>query len=168
MADAKRRGTLYAIGERHSFEAAPGSVDAGIIRVPASSHWPTSAGYGRVVVTRSADTTRDELYQINGESFASLGQMLCMTGSRPLSGSTDFTRCGSVTELNYTANYPAGDMHGLRVLNICGTMDGHSGAPYYIGRRAYGIHSGSGDGCRAYMMDIQRAEDAMNVDLLHG
>ncbi len=156
-------GTLFYIGSKHS--SAYPSPDAGLIAVSTGSHWWTSTGWGRVVVTASGSTSRDETYQIVDESIVSYGEVICMTSSLQFSGSTNFTRCGAVTDLWYdtTTGVP-----GVRVLDICGTYGGFSGGPYYKGHRAYGIHQGSGSGCRSYMMDAVRSEDGLNVNILHG
>jgi hypothetical protein len=105
------------------------------------------------------------MYRIAEEASPGLSQVICLTAAIQLLDSTDFTRCGAVTDLSYDTSY---GVFSVRVLDICDTQVGMSGGPYYKQNRAYGIHSGHGSGCRAFMYDAQRAENAVNVDILHG
>ena len=79
---------------------------------------------------------------IYGTSNAQVGQAVCR------SGSTTGERCGFVTALNATVNYPQGVVAGLIRTNIC-AEPGDSGGPLYIKAtgRIIGILSGGSGNC---------------------
>jgi streptogrisin D len=80
-----------------------------------------------------------------------VGEAVCMSGYR--SG----VECGTVWELNVTAHYPEGDVHGLFRTDIC-TQDGDSGGPVFHNDAALGINSGKrSSGCVAYHQRVNPA-----------
>ncbi|MGH3392382.1 MAG: S1 family peptidase [Actinomadura sp.] len=69
-----------------------------------------------------------------------IGQTVCY--SSPVSG----VRCGTVTAVNATVNFPNGTVSGLIRTNICASP-GDSGAPLFSGNTAIGIVSGGTGNC---------------------
>ncbi|HCT78510.1 MAG TPA: serine protease [Micromonosporaceae bacterium] len=108
----------------------PGN-DYGIVRYtnPAVSH-------------PSAVHTYPGQLTIRGAGNAQVGQAVCR------SGSTTGVRCGVVTGLNATVNYPQGVVAGLIRTNIC-AEPGDSGGPLYIKATGIiiGILSGGSGNC---------------------
>ena len=79
---------------------------------------------------------------IRGAGTASIGLAVCR------SGSTTGVRCGTVTGLNATVNYPQGSVSGLIRTNIC-AEPGDSGGPLYVAATGMiiGILSGGSGNC---------------------
>jgi streptogrisin B len=81
------------------------------------------------------------LKQIYGTGNAFVGQSVCR------SGATTGVRCGTVTAINATVNYPGGIVYGLIRTNICAEA-GDSGGPLYTSSGLIlGILSGGSGNC---------------------
>lgn len=61
-------------------------------------------------------------------------------------GRTTGVRCGTVTGVNLTVNYPEGSVSGLFRSNIC-SEPGDAGGPAYSGTTALGIIVASSGNC---------------------
>ena len=81
-------------------------------------------------------TSRD----ITSAGNASVEQAVCR------SGSTTRVRCGTVTALNATVNYPQGTVFGLIRTNVC-AEPGDSGGSLFAGNTALGLTSGGSGNC---------------------
>lgn len=81
-------------------------------------------------------TSRD----ITSSGNPTVGQSACR------SGSTTGVRCGTVTALNQTVNYPQGTVYGLIRTNIC-AEPGDSGGSLFSSNRALGLTSGGSGNC---------------------
>ncbi|MEV4416820.1 S1 family peptidase [Catellatospora sp. NPDC049609] len=115
------------------------------IGVRTASSFP-SDDYGLIRYTSllshpSAVNTYPGLLPLNGTGNAYVGQAVCR------SGATTGVRCGVVTALNATVNYPDGTVTGLIRTNIC-AENGDSGGPLYTsGGIILGILSGGTGNC---------------------
>lgn len=90
-------------------------------------------------VAAEGSTTR----AMTGVATAPVGASVCR------SGSTTGWRCGTVTAVDVTANYPAGPVEGLVLTTAC-SEGGDSGGPFVSGSSALGVLSGgTGDCTRA-------------------
>jgi streptogrisin B len=104
--------------------------------------------YGIVRYTNTAIPHPSAVYTypgtvtINGPGNAVAGLAVCR------SGSTTGVRCGFVTGLNATVNYPQGTVTGLIRTNIC-AEPGDSGGPLYVAAtgQLIGILSGGSGNC---------------------
>lgn len=104
--------------------------------------------YGIVRYTNAAVPHPSAVYThpgqvtIFGPGTASIGLAVCR------SGSTTGVRCGTVTGLNATVNYPQGSVSGLIRTNIC-AEPGDSGGPLYVAATGLiiGILSGGSGNC---------------------
>ncbi|MEH0973714.1 S1 family peptidase [Micromonospora sp. CPCC 205546] len=98
--------------------------------------------YTSLVAHPSAVYTYPGLVTINGAGNAVIGQTVCR------SGSTTGVRCGTVTGLNVTVNFPGGAVSGLIRTNIC-AEPGDSGGPLYVPGTGLilGILSGGSGNC---------------------
>ncbi|MGY0237121.1 S1 family peptidase [Longispora urticae] len=123
-----------------------------------SAGWNLSAtvnGYGNgdVTVTGSGDTV--------------VGQSVCR------SGQTTGWHCGTVTQLNYTANYGSLSVTGLVRTNACSEA-GDSGGSWVSGTTAVGLHEGgTANGCQvttheAYFQPVNEALSAYGLTLYTG
>lgn len=77
---------------------------------------------------------------IVGAANPTVGQSLCHVGR------TTGVRCGTVTGVNLTVNYPQGTVSGLFRSNIC-SEPGDVGGPAYSGTTALGIIVASSGNC---------------------
>ncbi len=148
-------GTAHVIGARHSgvFGA---SGDAEIITVNNPAGWSARAW---VLVEASADTARDESYNIAGVGGSTVGMRLCKTG---YSGNT---ACGVVTRLGVSVNYGGTVVNNLGEANFC-VIPGDSGGPNYASHLAYGLTSGYVVGaspCRSFYQGAAGAAALLNV-----
>ncbi|MCW2903551.1 MAG: peptidase alpha-lytic pro domain protein [Streptosporangiaceae bacterium] len=73
-----------------------------------------------------------------GNAF--VGQRVCR------SGLTTGVRCGTVTALNQTVNFPEGTLTGLVRTNVC-SEPGDSGGPFFSGTTALGLTVGGSGNC---------------------
>ncbi|MEU0955497.1 S1 family peptidase [Streptomyces niveus] len=77
---------------------------------------------------------------ITGAANPTVGQSLCHVGR------TTGVRCGTVTAVNVTVNYPEGSVSGLFRSNIC-SEPGDAGGPAFSGGTALGIIVASSGNC---------------------
>lgn len=140
--------------------------DAGVVRI-ITGPWFPPAPLASVIVKSSSMTTYNPNYKIHQDSFSSLGQLLCMTGS------ATGTRCAEVSDLgaDQVIEWDNVDflLKNTGELDTCGTGYTDSGGPIYKKHKAYGIHLGSVGGpfhCYAFYQGIRGAENALNVDIL--
>ncbi|WP_330172307.1 S1 family peptidase [Streptomyces sp. NBC_01498] len=77
---------------------------------------------------------------ITGAASPAVGQRLCHVGV------TSGVRCGSVTGVNLTVNFPQGTVYGLFRSNIC-SEPGDLGGPAYSGSVALGVIVASSGNC---------------------
>jgi len=117
-----------AIGRRTG-TSFPGN-DYGIVQYTATVSRPGSVN---LYNGSSQDITR--------AANATVGQSACR------SGSTTGVRCGRVTGVNATVNYPQGTVTGLIRTNIC-AEGGDSGGSLFSGSTALGLTSGGSGNCR--------------------
>jgi len=159
-------GDLHAIGARQSWNF-PGR-DAGIIRVADTSFWQDPPPAPRVFVDSGPNTTVDDNYEITAETTSDVGEFVCRTSGFSFTTGEDYTRCGTVTALNVTAELEPGQTaSGLVQTDVC-RLQGSSGGPVYKTRLAYGTHSGGDDApCKSWYTPATAAENAMNVDIIH-
>ncbi|GGJ77276.1 hypothetical protein GCM10010123_04110 [Pilimelia anulata] len=73
---------------------------------------------------------------VRGSTPAAVGADICR------SGSTSGWRCGTVTSLDATANYPQGKVPGLILTSACAER-GDSGGSFLAGEQAQGVASGA-------------------------
>lgn len=78
------------------------------------------------------------------------GESICRSGYK-----TGYN-CGTVQQLNVTANYSSGPVYGLFTTNIC-SSGGDSGGPLFHGDAALGLHSGSNGNCTGYHQPVNEA-----------
>ncbi|MEV7225518.1 S1 family peptidase [Polymorphospora sp. NPDC051019] len=101
---------------------------------------------------------------VKGANPAPVGALVCRSG--PTSG----WRCGPVTGLNQTVNFPGGAVPGLTRANICAEA-GEVGTPYLTASgQAQGVHVGGSGTCPAagtsYFLPVRPALAAYGVALL--
>lgn len=99
---------------------------------------------------------------VHGATPAPVGSAACMSG--PVSG----WRCGTITALNVTVQFPEGAITGLIRTNIC-AVAGDLGAPLIVKDQAQGIligSSGSGSGCSSYFVPIAKILSAYGLTLV--
>ncbi|MEV0395782.1 S1 family peptidase [Polymorphospora rubra] len=101
---------------------------------------------------------------VKGATAVPVGGVVCRSG--PTSG----WRCGPVTGLNHTVNFPGGAVHGLTRVNICAEQ-GEVGAPYLsTSGQAQGVHVGGSGNCltggTSYFLPVRPALAAYGVALL--
>ncbi len=99
---------------------------------------------------------------VTGTATAYVGQSVCRRGA------TTGVRCGVVTALNATVNYPDGTVSGLIRTNIC-AEPGDSGGPLYAGDKVVGILSGGSGNCASggttYYQPIQEVLSAYGLSV---
>ncbi|GAA1623696.1 S1 family peptidase [Catellatospora bangladeshensis] len=148
-ANARSGSTYYLITAGHCTNSSANwwtnSARTIAIGVRTASSFPSN-DYGLVRYTTllshpSAVNTYPGLLQLRGTGSAYVGQAVCR------SGATTGVRCGVVTALNATVNYPEGTVTGLIRTNIC-AENGDSGGPLYTsGGLILGILSGGTGNC---------------------
>ncbi|BCJ76869.1 serine protease [Catellatospora sp. IY07-71] len=148
-ANARSGSTYYLITAGHCTNSSANwwtnSARTIAIGVRTASSFPGN-DYGLVRYTTllshpSAVNTYPGLLQLRGIGSAYVGQAVCR------SGATTGVRCGVVTALNATVNYPEGTVTGLIRTNIC-AENGDSGGPLYTsGGIILGILSGGTGNC---------------------
>lgn len=93
---------------------------------------------------------------------AYVGQQVCR------SGLTTGVRCGTVTALNQTVNFPEGTLTGLVRTNVC-SEPGDSGGPFFSGTTALGLTVGGTGNCTSggvtYFQPIVPALNAFGVSV---
>lgn len=107
----------------------------------AGTSFPTN-DYG---IVRYSNTSISNPGAVGGQDITSartpsVGTSACRRGS------TTGTRCGSITGLNATVNYPQGTVFGMIRTNIC-AQPGDSGGSLYGGSAAFGLTSGGSGNC---------------------
>lgn len=148
-ANARSGSTFYLITAGHCTNSSANwwtnSTHTIAIGVRTASSFPSN-DYGLIRYTSrlshpSAVNTYPGLLQLYGTGSAYVGQAVCR------SGATTGVRCGVVTALNATVNYPDGIVTGLIRTNIC-AENGDSGGPLYTsGGIILGILSGGTGNC---------------------
>ncbi len=149
-ANARSGSTYYLITAGHCTNSSlnwwTNSTKTIAIGVRTASSFPTN-DYGLIRYTGllshpSAVNTYPGLLQLYGTGSAYVGQAVCR------SGATTGVRCGVVTALNATVNYPGGGtVYGLIRTNVC-AENGDSGGPLYTsGGIILGILSGGTGNC---------------------
>ncbi|GAA1369054.1 S1 family peptidase [Catellatospora chokoriensis] len=148
-ANARSGSTYYLITAGHCTNGSANwwtnSTHTIAIGVRTASSFPGN-DYGLIRYTSrlshpSAVNTYPGLLQLLGTGTAYVGQAVCR------SGATTGVRCGVVTALNATVNYPDGTVTGLIRTNIC-AENGDSGGPLYTsGGIVLGILSGGTGNC---------------------
>ncbi|NDU74570.1 streptogrisin B precursor [Actinomadura sp. DSM 109109] len=92
-----------------------------------------------------------------------VGQPVCRSG--PITG----VRCGTVTAINVTVNFPEGTITGLARTNLCTEPGDDPGAPYFSGSTAVGLGIGGiGDcasGGSSFFMPIASALNPFGVSV---
>jgi len=121
-----------------------------------------------VFVDSGPNTTVDDNYEITAETTSDVGEFVCRTSGFSFTTGEDYTRRGTVTALNVTAELEPGQTaSGLVQTDVC-RLQGSSGGPVYKTRLAYGTHSGGDDApCKSWYTPATAAENAMNVDIIH-
>ncbi|WP_230686690.1 S1 family peptidase [Catellatospora vulcania] len=150
-ANARSGSTYYLITAGHCTNSSAtwwtNSAHTIAIGTRTASSFPGN-DYGLIKYTSrlshpSAVNTYPGLLQLYGTGSAHVGQAVCR------SGATTGVRCGTVTALNATVNYPDGTVTGLIRTNIC-AENGDSGGPLYTsGGLILGILSGGTGNCTA-------------------
>lgn len=117
-----------------------------------------------VNVTNGPETDANSTYPVKSDKASVLGMRVCAAGAAL--GRSD---CGEVKMVGATVQYKDGKtVKGLTQSTVC-ALPGDSGAPMFSWYVAYGIMSGSlEDQCVTYYQEIQAAENALNVNVLHG
>lgn len=153
------------IGRTHNY-AYPGEHDTAIVRINPLSYWAFTGPY--VVVDAGPDTTYDQGYEIYSESSTIDGQTVCRTSAFSFTMDEDYTTCGQVINPDVNITYTSGEtVNHVVWTDMCG-VGGSSGGPVYKTHYAYGIHvAGRARPCEAFYESAERAENAMNVDILH-
>ncbi|MEU8118250.1 S1 family peptidase [Spirillospora sp. NPDC049024] len=92
-----------------------------------------------------------------------VGQRVCRSG--PTTG----LRCGSVTAVNVTVNFPDGTVTGVAQTNICTEPGDGPGAPYFSGSTAVGLGIGGSGNCTtggtSYFLPISPVLSAFGVSV---
>ncbi|MEV4002654.1 S1 family peptidase [Actinomadura sp. NPDC049753] len=92
-----------------------------------------------------------------------VGQRVCRSG--PTTG----LRCGSVTAINVTVNFPEGTITGLARTSICTEPGDGPGAPYFSGSTAVGLGIGGVGDCASggssYFQPISPVLSAFGVSV---
>jgi streptogrisin B len=92
-----------------------------------------------------------------------VGQRVCRSG--PTTG----LRCGSVTAVNVTINFPEGTVTGVTRTNICTEPGDGPGAPYFSGSTALGLGIGGSGNCTSggvsYFLPISPVLSAFGVSV---
>ncbi|TDD81052.1 S1 family peptidase [Actinomadura rubrisoli] len=100
---------------------------------------------------------------ITAAGNAAVGQRVCR--SSPTTG----MRCGTVTAINQTVNFPEGSITGLTRTSVCAEPGDNPGAPYFIGTMAVGLGiAGSGNcssGGTSYYQPISDVLSAFGVNV---
>ncbi len=134
-----------------------------------SGSWPAQIAYwGTAKVGPSGEflgkgAPVDLNYAITGQGTNVKGNFVCRSGI--MTGSS----CGFIEATNVTYNAPGGPINNLVELGGAGvcSIPGDSGAPYFSGHSALGIHVGSSEskacGDRLYYVDINLATAALGV-----
>ncbi|MEV0458789.1 S1 family peptidase [Catellatospora methionotrophica] len=148
-ANARSGSTYYLITAGHCTNSSAtwwtSSAHTIAIGTRTASSFPNN-DYGLIKYTSrlshpSAVNTYPGLLQLYGTGNAYVGQAVCR------SGATTGVRCGVVTGLNATVNYPDGTVTGLIRTNIC-AENGDSGGPLYTSAGIIlGILSGGTGNC---------------------
>jgi Trypsin len=151
-------GVSHVVGPVWHWEWNSGG-DAAILSINNVPGWTPQ---GRVQVTAGPETTANDTYNIADTKWSVVGQRICTTGA-----ATGTSRCGQVTELDFTADYGGVTVHHLGRSSICG-HPGDSGAPTYAKHHAYGIVvAGASNGdCDTLYQGIRGAEALLNVTIL--
>jgi hypothetical protein len=133
--------------------------DAAILAINDVAGWMPQ---GLVDVTAGPETTANDTYTIHNDKLSIVGMRICMTGA----GSAT-SRCGQVTELDFTISYGGPTVHHLGRASVCAHL-GDSGAPMYANHHAYGIlvAGQDKDNCDILYQGIRGAEDLLNVHIL--
>ncbi len=84
--------------------------------------------------------TTGQVRDITGAANPTVGRSVCHVGR------TTGYRCGTVTAVNVTVNYPEGTVSGLFRSNIC-SEPGDSGGPAFSGSIALGVIVGASGNC---------------------
>jgi hypothetical protein len=134
--------------------------DAAILSINNVPGWNPQ---GRVQVTAGPETTANETYNIADDKLSVEGMRICTTGQ-----ASGQSRCGHVTELDFTTDYDGPTVHHLGRSSVC-AMPGDSGAPMYAKHHGYGILvAGASNGdCDTLYQGIRGAEKLLNVNILH-
>ncbi|MGH3716646.1 MAG: proprotein convertase P-domain-containing protein, partial [Micromonosporaceae bacterium] len=98
----------------------------------------TAAGWNLSSTVYAYGTASD--VKVTGSTEPTVGMSICRSGWK-----TGW-RCGTVTQVNQTINYPNVSVGGQFVTNACSNA-GDSGGAYVTGDKAVGIHSGGGNPC---------------------
>ncbi|HZM78849.1 MAG TPA: S1 family peptidase [Candidatus Limnocylindrales bacterium] len=150
-ANVRRSGIAFFITAGHCTAVAStwyaNASHTTVLGARAGSSFPGN-DYGIVRYTNtgishpSAVFTHPGLLTINGAGNAFVGLAVCR------SGSTTGVRCGAITGLNQTVNFPDGTVTGLIRTNIC-AEPGDSGGPLYnpATGQIIGILSGGSGNC---------------------
>jgi hypothetical protein len=134
------------------------SMDAGLLHIDNLSGW---APRDLVLITDGPDTSFQDTYKIQADSYSTVGQRVCTTSA--WYGRTD---CGYVTQTGVSADYGGGlVVSGLVRGNFCGT-EGDSGAPMYAYNVACGLQVAGYSECDSLYQPIRAAENALNVDVV--
>lgn len=151
-------GVSHVVGPVWHWEWNSGG-DAAILSINNVPGWTPQ---GRVQVTAGPQTTANDSYNIADTKWSVVGQRICTTGA-----ATGSSRCGEVTELDFTADYGGVTVHHLGRSSIC-AHPGDSGAPTYAKHHAYGIVvAGATNGdCDTLYQGIRGAEAMLNVTIL--
>ncbi|MGI5419053.1 S1 family peptidase [Actinomadura luteofluorescens] len=92
-----------------------------------------------------------------------VGQRVCRSG--PTTG----VRCGSVTAINVTVNFPEGTITGLARTTVCTEPGDSPGAPYFSGTTAVGLGIGGVGDCASggssYFQPISPVLSAFGVSV---
>jgi streptogrisin C len=149
--------SAHVIGPRHSGHFGANG-DAELITVNNPAGWNARAW---VLVEASADTARDESYNIAAVGSSTVGMRICKSG---YAGNTD---CGVVTRLGVSVDYGSTVVNGLGEANFC-VIPGDSGGPNYASHRAYGLTSGyvpNASPCRSFYQGAAGAANLLNVNI---
>lgn len=115
------------------------------------NYWEGGEGW----VSRVVSWGGSQNVPINYEASTYIGQQVCH------SGTTTGTTCGTVINLNKTANYPSGTVHNLTEATFF-TNFGDSGGSVWAGNTALGLVSGF-SGSNSLFQEVTEAADAMQV-----
>lgn len=133
--------------------------DMAILRINNPAGWQPMPW---INVTTSANTVSDPEYKVSADSTALQGKWLCTAGA-----SYGRASCGSVIATGVSASYGGVTVNNLSRVSFCGTQ-GDSGAPVYASHVAFGMQVGGLAACDTLMQNIQAAELALNVSVVHG
>ncbi|QXJ24282.1 streptogrisin B precursor [Actinomadura graeca] len=100
---------------------------------------------------------------ITAADVPAVGRRVCRSG--PITG----MRCGSVTAVGLTVNFPEGTMTGLARTTICAEPGDTAGAPYFSGSLAVGLGVGGsgtcGSGGTSYFQPVGEVLSAFGVSV---